>query len=132
MMANFKRIVGLGVCVAVCLFAGLIGGAATRHFGEASYTISYADFISIMLTAVSLLMTLLAFFLAGLAYLGWQSVTTKVENSVNSFLNEGFKDGNPLHKMLVEQKDRAMFEGVQSIDSEFAPDAAEEAKGETA
>lgn len=102
----------------------------TRHFGTSEYTLSYADFISVMLTAVSLLMTLLAFFIAGLAYIGWQSVNTKVASEVNSFLRRGFEDGQPLHKMLVEQKDKAMFEGVLKFDEEFDPDASEERKEE--
>jgi len=129
-MLGLKRILVLGACVAICLFAGAIGGAMTRHFGTSEYTLSYADFISVMLTAVSLLMTLLAFFIAGLAYIGWQSVNTKVASEVNSFLRRGFEDGQPLHKMLVEQKDKAMFEGVLKFDEEFDPDASEERKEE--
>lgn len=127
-MLKFGHILALGACVAICLMAGAVGGAMTRHFGTSSYTLSYADFVSIMLTAVSLLMTLLAFFIAGLAYIGWQSVTTKVAAEVQAFLDEGFKDGQPLQKMLVEQKDKAMFEGVLKIDEDFGADASEEVK----
>lgn len=110
----------------LCLVAGLAGGALSRNFGTSSYSISYADFISILLTAISLIMALLAFFIAILAYIGWNSISGKVASEVKSFLADGFREGQPLHNMLVEQKDKAMFEGVMEIDTAFQDDAAAE------
>jgi len=110
----------------LCLVAGLVGGALSRNFGTSSYSISYADFISVLLTAISLIMTLLAFFIAILAYIGWNSISGKVASEVKSFLADGFREGQPLHRMLVEQKDKAMFEGVMEIDTNFQDDAAAE------
>ena len=112
----------------LCLVAGLVGAVLSRNFGTSSYTISYADFISILLTAISLIMTLLAFFIAILAYIGWSSISGKVASEVKAFLAEGFEDGQPLHRMLVEQKDKAMFEGITEIDTEFEEDAAAETR----
>jgi hypothetical protein len=112
----------------LCLSAGLVGGAMSRSFGTSSYTISYADFISVMLTAISLIMALLAFFIAILAYIGWNSINGKVATEVKSILADGFREGQPLHQMFVEQKDRAMFEGVMRIDTDFEADADAEKK----
>ncbi|MFN7389251.1 hypothetical protein [Brevundimonas sp.] len=110
----------------LCLVAGLVGAVLSRSFGTSSYTISYADFISVMLTAISLIMTLLAFFIAILAYIGWNSISGKVASEVKAFLADGFREGQPLHNMLIEQKDKAMFEGVMEIDTDFQDDAAAE------
>lgn len=107
----------------LCLVAGLVGGAFSRNFGASEYTISYADFVSVMLTAISLIMALLAFFIAILAYIGWNSISGKVASEVKAFLAEGFREGQPLHQMFLEQKDRAMFEGVMRIDTDFDDDA---------
>lgn len=122
-MMAASRLLTWGILVALCLAAGALGGAMTRHFGASSHTLSYVDFVSIMLTAISLLMTLLAFFIAALAYIGWQSITSKVATEVRSFLDNGFQEGEALHELFVEQKDRAMFEGVFPVDGEQDSDA---------
>lgn len=120
-----KNVSSIGLLVgvaALCLVSGVAGGALSRNFGTSSYTISYADFISILLTAISLIMTLLAFFIAILAYIGWNSISGKVASEVKTFLSDGFREGQPLHAMLIERKDEAMFEGVMEIDQEFHDD----------
>lgn len=129
-MIALPRLATWGFFIALCLMAGAIGGALTRQFGTSSYSLSYADFVSVMLTAISLLMTLLAFFIAILAYIGWQSITSKVASEVKSFLDDGFQEGEPLHRLFIEQKDRAMFEGVLPVDKEFNADASVEEQGE--
>lgn len=126
MKISSRLFAGIGL-VLLCLTAGLAGGALSRNFGTSSYTISYADFISVILTAISLLMTLLAFFIAILAYIGWNSIGGKVASDVKSYLADGFREGQPLHHMLVEQKNKAMFEGILEIDQDFVADA--EAEG---
>lgn len=126
-----RWLLGGGLILALCLASGVIGGALSQNFGESSYKLSYADFISIMLTAVSLLMTLLAFFIAGLAYIGWNSISSKVGSEVLAYLDRGFREGEPLHKILVENKNAVMFEGVRKVDTEFNRDAdAEQAEGD--
>lgn len=117
-----NRVVSTIATVGLCLLAGVVGSALTRHFGTSSYTLSYADFISVMLTAISLLMALLAFFIAILAFIGWNSVSGKVASEVGKYLTEGFKDGQPLHKMLVDQANRARYEGIQRVDADFEDD----------
>ena len=121
-MKRFGSILGI---VLLCLVAGALGGALTRQFGTSSYTLSYADFISILLTAVTLLMTLLGFFIAILALVGWNSISGKVASDVSRFLADGFKDGEPLHRMLVDQTNRAMYSGVHSVDSDLPDEDAE-------
>ena len=118
---------GLGVVV-LCLVSGVIGGALTRNFGTSSYTLSYADFVSVMLTAVSLLMTVLAIFLAVIGFLGWTSIEQKAHSKADQFLEDGFKDGGRLHKMLFERVEEAlrlkteeiMFEGIAPIEKDDA------------
>ena len=110
--------------VGLCLLSGIVGGALNRHFGTSSYTISYADFISIMLTAVSVLMTVLAIFLGVFGFIGWNSIEQKAHRKTEQFLNSGFKDGGRLNTMLFERVEDAlrqktkdiMFEGVEPID----------------
>ena len=123
---SLKRLASIVGLLGLCLCAAATGAALTRHFGTSNYIISYADFISVMLTAISLLLTLLGFFIAILAFIGWNSISGKVASDVSKFLADGFKDGQPLHKMLVDQTNRAMYEGVYQVDEDFVEDHSED------
>lgn len=110
------KVVGV---VSLCLVSGLVGGALTRNFGTSSYTLSYADFVSVMLTAVSLLMTVLAIFLAVVGFLGWTTIEQKVHGKTEDFLAKGFAKGGRLDQVVVDMIERKteeiMFKGVQPV-----------------
>jgi len=106
----------------LCLVAGVIGGALSRNFGTSSYTLSYADFVSILLSAVSVLVTLLGVILAVLAFVGWRSITGTVENRTKAFLDEGFRDGNALHDLVMKRTREIMYRGITNIDAENEAD----------
>ncbi|MDH7975668.1 hypothetical protein QH494_26075 [Sphingomonas sp. AR_OL41] len=122
----FSRSLKAALVIGLCLISGVIGGAMNRNFGASSYTLSYADFISIMLTAISLLMTVLAIFLGVFGFIGWNSIEQKAHTKTEQFLISGFKDGGRLHKMLFERVEDAlrlkteeiMFEGISSIEED--------------
>lgn len=105
--------------VGLCLVSGVVGGSLTQHFGTSSYTLSYADFVSIMLTAVSLLMTVLAIFLAVVGFLGWTTIEQKVHGKTEDFLASGFEKGGRLDRVVVEMIERKteeiMFRGIQPV-----------------
>ncbi|WP_336545096.1 hypothetical protein [Sphingomonas kyungheensis] len=112
--------------LALCLIAGIVGSLMTSHFGKSQYTLSYADFISIMLTAVSLLITVLAVFLAVVGFVGWTSIEQKAHLKTEEYLQDGFREGGALDEMLNMRVTEAlkaktqemMFEGVSPIGSE--------------
>jgi uncharacterized membrane protein len=104
--------------IAMCVISGVIGGALTNNFGHSTYTLSYADFISVMLTAIAVLMTVLAIFLGILGVIGWNSVANKVESRTEDFLIDGFKKGEPLYLMLRARVTEAMYEGVRPVSAE--------------
>ena len=124
-MADKRTTTGFGPAlkvagvVVLCLVSGVIGGALTRNFGTSSYTLSYADFVSVMLTAVSLLMTVLAIFLAVVGFLGWTTIEQKVHGKTEDFLAKGFEKGGRLDRVVVEMIERKteeiMFRGVQPV-----------------
>jgi hypothetical protein len=115
----------LGV-LALCTISGVVGGALSHHFGTSSYSISYADFISVMLTAVSVLLTALTIFLAVIGVLGWAAISNGVRNRTEAFLDEGFKEGNPLYKMVETRVAAIVYEGIERIEE---PDGAAGEKG---
>lgn len=106
----------------LCVISGVIGASLTRNFGTSSYTLSYADFVSIMLTAISLLMTVLAIFLAVAGFVGWTTIEQKVHGKTEDFLAEGFKKGGRLDNIVVDtihrKTEEIMFSGVQPVDGD--------------
>lgn len=98
---------GGGVIVATVI-AGFVGAVSSLRFSGANYSLSYADFVSIMLTAISLLLTLLGFFIAILALFGWNSLSARVKEASNEFLTEGFSEGATLNKLLKENSASAL------------------------
>ena len=109
--------------VAACAISGLVGAVLSRNFGTSSDTISYADFISVMLTAVSLLITLLAFILAILGVVGWSSITERVQRRTEEFLSEGFQEGNQLFNMLQSRATTIIYDGIDSVSAASEDDS---------
>lgn len=117
--SGFGPVLKVAGIIVLCLVSGVIGGSFTKHFGTSSYTLSYADFISIMLTAVSLLMTVLAIFLAVVGFVGWTTIEQKVHGKTEDFLAKGFEKGGRLDRVVVEMIERKteeiMFRGIQPV-----------------
>lgn len=124
-MANNRTATGFGPAlkvtgaVVLCLASGLVGGWLTRLGGGHNYTLEYADFVSIMLTAISLLMTVLAIFLAVIGFLGWTTIEQKVHSKTEDFLAKGFEKGGRLDRVVVDMIERKteeiMFRGIQPV-----------------
>lgn len=113
---------------------GLWWGLLARRLSP-SDSISYSDFITIILAAVALLLTLLAFILAIFGFVGWASIDSKVTTDVKTYLKVGFEEGHALHTMVqaeVSRVNREMYSGVLGIDEEFDADVrAEDEAGES-
>lgn len=128
MKPAIRTTIAVSFCGGLCLLAAVTGIALTSRFKQSQYDVTYADFISILLTAISVMMMLLAFIISIMAVIGWNSIGAKVASDVKDYLNEGFKDGNSLHQMvrreIQAEKDRVMFEGTSPVDDKFEEDAA--------
>lgn len=111
--------------IVLSLFSAAIGALLSRHIGESTYTISFVDFISVLLTAISLLMTLLAFFIAILALVGWNTIADRVRDATKEFLENGIKENGPIYTILQQTSERVTYEGV----SEFQKGADNEEGG---
>lgn len=123
-----KKPVQIGAAVVailiMCAFSGAIGSAIAPDGSKDTYNISYADFVVIMLTAVSVMVTVLALIVGVAAYIGWNSIQGKVKAEVKSYLKVGFKPGKPLHELFVEEKYKASVSGVQPLGENFDADVA--------
>lgn len=92
----------LGI-LALAVVGGASGGALTRNYSSASHPIAYADFISVMLTSISLLMALLAIFLAVLGVIGWNAIVTEARSRAEKFLEANFDPASEFSKRLEDR-----------------------------
>jgi hypothetical protein len=113
----------LGI-LALAVVGGLAGGGLTRNYSSASDPIAYADFISVMLTSISLLMALLAVFLAVLGVIGWNAIVTEARVRAERFLDESFQPGSDFSRRL-EARAEDVVRGYLSSNFEEGRDLSE-------
>ncbi|WP_332746608.1 hypothetical protein [Sphingomonas sp. ZB1N12] len=65
--------------------------------------ISSADFISIILTALGVILAALALFLGGLAIIGWSAFESRVKQSSDEFLERRFSTTDIRYVELVQE-----------------------------
>jgi len=121
--ANFPNWVKVCLLIVACLISAGIGGGVSKTWGASQYTISYSDFVSIMLTAISLLMTVLAIFLAVLGFIGWTSIEQRVHSKTEDYLaklNDSIME--KAEEAIREKTNAIMYEGVGAVEEEQEED----------
>jgi hypothetical protein len=99
--------VGFGI-VALAVGAGFVGFALHYKFGPtaaaqapSTYSMSYADLVAVLLSAAALLLTLLGFGIAILAFVGWNSIAAHAETVARKSVEESLKKNKPLYKIVA-------------------------------
>lgn len=108
-------VLGLGTCALIWNFSPI---QVTRT-SPAAVSLSYVDFVSIMLTAVSVILAALGFVIAILAFIGWNSIESKVSSSAKEFLRESIEDGGELHRLVKEEAKEIIYRDIQPVDSDY-------------
>ena len=65
--------------------------------------ISRADYLSIILSALAVMLTAITIFLGALAIMGWATFEARVKQSSESFLERRFSEDDPRYTQLVEE-----------------------------
>ncbi len=73
------------------------------HLPPSNGTISYADFLAIILSALGVMLTALTIFLGVLAFVGWTTFESKMKSSSEEFLEKRFSPVDPRYAELVEE-----------------------------
>lgn len=110
--------------IAFFVGVGAVLGRSVNISWKSQLSIEPVDLITIVLSAISVLLALLTIFLAVFALIGWRSINDGVrEHSVN-FLSGELEEGKPLFILIRDAAVRAMYDGVRSadVDAEFVDD----------
>lgn len=84
--------------------------------------IDYQAFISIMLTAVSVILAGLGFVIAILAFIGWNSIGERVSTLATAFLKEAIDKGGALHKTVKNEVKDIMYRDISPVDINYEDD----------
>lgn len=105
----------------VALISGVVGAALTSHFGTSAYTLSYADFVSILLTCLGVMLTVVTLFVGLLAVLGWTSIEARLRDHSIEYIGSELQEGKPLGELVRKAVRDAVYEGVSPADPEDDP-----------
>lgn len=117
--------VAIGVVIGGAVLYGFYAAAPIRFISTpvgSVAQIDYQTFVSIMLTAVSVILAGLGFVIAILAFIGWNSIGTRVSKLATTFLKDALDDGGPLHNMVKDEVKDIMYRDISPVDTDFEDD----------
>ncbi len=117
--------VALGIVIGGGILYGLSSASPIRFVGAPAGPIAqidYQTFISIMLTAVTVVLAGLGFVVAVLAFIGWNSIGNRVSELATTFLKDALDDGGSLHNMVKDEVKEIMYGEIQPVDFDFEDD----------
>ena len=113
--------------LALAFVAGLCGAIVTMVYHSSlapgatpSLDLKYVDFVSITLTALSLMITVLGFFIAAASVIGWTTIETKLRDHSVSYFKDQLKKDGPLRTELEIIIAAVAYEGVESLKSNLS------------
>lgn len=108
--------------IVLALVAAMTGAAVTVifHLGIApssisSNDISYADFLSITLTALALMITILGFFVAAAGVIGWTTLENKLRSHSIEYFQEQLKKDATLRRELEDLIIKVGHSGIENF-----------------
>jgi len=116
---------GIGI---VSLVTNLSPYTLTNGSSPTAERIEYKDFVSIMLTAVSLILAALGFVIALLAFIGWNSIDSRVSTLAKTFLQNAMKEGGALHDLVKAEAKEIIYRGIEPVDTDFEEETDGEGK----
>ncbi|MGR3618690.1 MAG: hypothetical protein ACU0AX_04270 [Roseovarius sp.] len=117
--------VALGVAIGGAILYGFYAAVPIRFASTPSGSVAHIDyqtFVSIMLTAVTVVLAGLGFVVAILAFIGWNSIGERVSTVATSFLRQGLDEGGALHNMVKDEVKDVMYGEIEPVDFDYGDD----------
>lgn len=107
---------------ALCIVAAIAGAGMTiaMHIfhvppSSAVSDIRYTDFLSITLTALSLMITVLGIFVAAAGVIGWSTVEKKLKSHSTDYFTKQLDRDGPLRKELEQLFADIAYSGIEGL-----------------
>lgn len=113
-----RLLLAISASISLLFIGAGVGAAFSRGLNvtwRGSYDIQYVDFIGIVLSALSLLLTVLAIVLAIFGVIGWASFSERLKENTNAFLSRQLSEGQPLYSLIRKEVRDAVYEGVAPV-----------------
>lgn len=121
-----------GILCGVMLFTGLFVSINIDRSSAKAIEVSYSDFITLMLTAVTVVLAVLAIMFGVLAFWGYSNLRSIIQKSAHKYLEKSFTDGlfdrkidKSVEKLVREQIESSSFRAliIDAIDKRAVSDA---------
>lgn len=111
--AQSATIIFLGVLcfIQFCFIIAYVAGDG----GYSLPNLDYSDFLTVLFTAITLILSMLAVIVGVMAFIGWQGFHSNVQRLTHKFIREGFDEGGELREILREEVDAIATSGIESI-----------------
>ena len=125
-MKPWKIVGSLAAITLAVAIGAAVGGSANVQWNNAM-NISTVEFVTIVLSALSVILAILTIFLGIFAFIGWRSINEGVRDHSLTYLNEELQEGRPMFNLIRNAVVTAMYEGVQRAeeDEDFQDEADE-------
>lgn len=83
--------------------------------------VTESEFVSIILTALGVMLTAVTVFLGALAIIGWATFETRVQQSADAFMNRRFADDDPDYQAFLKKvEDKVNSNAEQFLENRFS------------
>lgn len=114
-MSRALKLIGFLIVAAT---AGAGASLLLHQFGgptAGNNDVSYADFLSITLTALSLMVTVLGLFVAAAGVIGWSTLESKLRSHSVEYFSQQLEKGAPLRKDLEGLFAEIAYTGIEGL-----------------
>jgi amino acid transporter len=105
----------LAAFVFLCAYFGAAIGKNVDIKWEGSSEIGGVELVTVVLTALSVMLVILTIFLAALGFIGLSTLNERLREHSKNYFNEELKEGRPAFGMLKEAVRDVMYKGIDPI-----------------
>lgn len=129
MFTRVWRYLAIGAGAFVCAGVGAAFGNKINISWQSGPNIGPVEFTTIVLSALSVMLTVLTIFLAVLAFIGLSTINKRLEDHSKNYFDKNLKKGTAAFAMVEEVVREVLYSGVDPIDTVDNGETAQEEDG---
>jgi amino acid transporter len=114
-MDRIAKYAVLGALVFFFAYFGAAIGTNVEIKWEGSAEIGGVELVTVVLTALSVMLVVLTIFLAALGFIGLSTLNERLREHSKNYFNEELREGQPAFEMLKEAVRNVMYKGIDPI-----------------